>query len=71
MKWQHVDGVYSEVTSSLVDSMCSSLFCKQDFREFFNRKKKKKSVMPRLEVKDALCLEEHQPKDEDKEFCFV
>lgn len=59
--------------AALQTAMFSSLFCKQDFRERLQqeKKEKKKSALPRLEVRNALCLEEGQSTDEDMEFSFA
>lgn len=70
MKWQHVDRVYSEVTSSLADSNVFFLILQTRLQRTLTVGKGKK-CHPRLEVRDVLCLEEGQPTDEDKEFSFV
>lgn len=56
-KWQHVDGVYSEVTSSLADSDAFFIILQTRLsRALTIGKEKKTRAMPRLEVRDALCL---------------
>ncbi|EFB30030.1 hypothetical protein PANDA_005398 [Ailuropoda melanoleuca] len=44
MKWQHVDGVYSEVTSSPADSRqrCFHYSANKTLESFYNRKRKRK-----------------------------
>lgn len=67
MKWQYVDGVYSDVTSSLANGNVFFITLQTRFQKAFTTGKGEKIVQAD-EVKDALCLEKGQPIDEDKEF---
>ena len=68
MKWQYVDRVYSEVTSSLANGNVFFITLQTRFQKAFTIGKGENECQPKLEVKDALCPEKGQPTDEDKEF---